>query len=469
MKLFLYKTILLLFKGLVYIKRGVFWLFGIFWALVKSLANLVRTTLGFRFYKWQLRVEKWLDKLRLASDKGFLGVLGKRSTLQLLFLVAAVLISAPHSKLYNEDVTSIAGRKTILYSIVGPGEQDFEIEKVNRRSAPATSASPQLGQGVVASNDFGTVSLNLSSRNLTKMNIGGTALIHSSIPPGTQIDRDYPTVSTGTEKSAQRDEIIEYTVKPGDVIGSIADRFGVSNKTILWANDLTYNSYIRPGDKLKILPVSGVLHQVTSGDTLAGIANKYDAEMGEIVDYNNLGAKNNIQPGQELIIPHGEKDRTSNRQQTQTETGSQTKTQPQVEDSLDNVAASPSSVSTPAGSSFIWPTTVHNITQYYGWRHTGLDIAGSRGSPLLASKSGRVVKSSCGWNGGYGCYVVIDHGRAVRTVYAHAYRVLVNRGERVTQGDTVALMGSTGRSTGPHIHFEVRVRGQRENPLKYIR
>ncbi|MFB6225865.1 MAG: peptidoglycan DD-metalloendopeptidase family protein [Candidatus Paceibacteria bacterium] len=469
MKTLLYKTIILLFRGLGYIKRGVFWLFGVFWALVESLADLIRTTLGFRFYKWQLRIDKWLEKLKLASDKGVVGILGKRSTLQLLFLVAAVLISVPHSKLYNKDVTSIAGRKTILYSIVGPGEQNFEIERVKRRTLPTTGISPRWRQGAVASKDFGSVSLNLSTRNLTKMNIGGTALIRASIPPGTEIDRSYTTTATGTTKSAQREKIVEYTVKPGDVIGSIADRFGVTNKTILWANDLTYNSYIRPGDKLKILPVSGVLHQVTSGDTLAGIANKYDAEVEEIIDYNNLETGSSIQPGQKLIIPHGEKDRSSDTQQTQTEPSTQTQTQPRVEDSFDDIAASPPSVSTPAGSSFIWPTTVHTITQYFGWRHTGLDIAGPRGTSLLASKSGRVVKSSCGWNGGYGCYVVIDHGRGVRTLYAHAYRLLANRGERVTQGDTVALMGSTGRSTGPHIHFEVRVRGQRENPLKYIR
>ncbi len=408
----------------------------------------------------------------MANERGFIGLLGKRATLQFLFLVIAVFVSIPHSKLHSKSVASIPGRQTILYSIVGPGDQNFEIEEIKKQPRPITEVQPEWRRGVVVSSDFDSINANLNPDKLTQINIGGTALIKPTVPPGTSIDRDYRKIST-TTTSKDRDEIIEYTVKPGDVVGSIADRFDVSVKTILWANDLSYNSYIRPGQKLKILPVSGVLHKVSSGDTLKGIANKYNAEVEEIVEYNDLASKTSIQVGQQLIIPDGEKNqRISQTQQSQSQQTTQTSQVTQQSESEPKVkqATSPSrSVDTPAGSGYIWPTTVHNITQYFGWRHTGLDIAGSRGTELLASKSGRVIKSSCGWNGGYGCYVVINHGGGVRTLYAHAYRLYVSRGERVTQGDVIASMGSTGRSTGPHVHFEVRIRGRKKNPLKYIR
>jgi len=441
-----------------------------FWSIIEYLAKILRNSFGFRFYKWQLRVRKWLDKLKFANEKGFIGLLGKRATLQFLFLIIAVFVSIPHSKLHSKSVASIPGRQTILYSIVGPGEQNFEIEEIKRQPRPITKVQPEWRRGVVVSSDLDSINANLNPDKLTQINIGGTALIKPTVPPGTSIDRDYRKISTTTDKN--RKEIIEYTVKPGDVVGSIADRFGVSVKTILWANDLSYNSYIRPEQKLKILPVSGVLHKVSSGDTLKGIANKYNAEVEDIVEYNDLANRTSIQIGQQLIIPHGEKSQRSlQTQQSQSRQNTQTTqaTQPESEPEVKQVTSPSRSVDTPAGSGYIWPATVHNITQYFGWRHTGLDIAGDRGTNLLASKSGRVVKSSCGWNGGYGCYVVIDHGGGVRTLYAHAYRLYVSRGERVTQGDVIASMGSTGRSTGPHVHFEVRIRGRKKNPLKYIR
>lgn len=462
MKIYFYKTILLLYRVLKLVKKALFWLLELVWNLIEYLSDIIRKKLGFRFYKWKLRLGKWSEKFKFATDKGFVGFLGKRSTLQVIFLIAAVVVSIPHSKLYNKDIASIAGRETILYSIVGPGDENFEIEEIEMRSNPVTQITPKWRQGVVAAKKLSSASISINQRELNKFNIGGTAIMKPNIPPGTSIDRNYRTIATSSVKSDRKD-IIEYTVKPGDVVGGIADRYGISVRTILWANDLSYNSYIRPGDTLKILPVSGVLHTVSPGDTLQGIANKYDAQVDKIMKYNEL-ENQTINVGQELIVPDGEKTRT----ETQDETSEVQTTE--VEENPVQQATSPSrSVNTPAGSGYIWPTTVHNITQYFGLRHTGLDIAGPRGTDILASKSGRVVRSSCGWNGGYGCYVVIDHGGGVRTLYAHNYRLYVSRGERVTQGDTVAAMGSTGRSTGPHTHFEVRIRGRRKNPLKYIR
>jgi len=136
---------------------------------------------------------------------------------------------------------------------------------------------------------------------------------------------------------------------------------------------------------------------------------------------------------------------------------------------LSNIAAPPPSVAAPAGSGYLWPAGVRYISQYFGWRHTGLDIAGKIGTGLYASRAGTVTRSQCGWNGGYGCYIIIDHGNGITTLYGHASRLYVSVGEYVSQGQTFAAMGSTGRSTGSHLHFEVRVNGARQNPLRYIR
>jgi murein DD-endopeptidase MepM/ murein hydrolase activator NlpD len=122
---------------------------------------------------------------------------------------------------------------------------------------------------------------------------------------------------------------------------------------------------------------------------------------------------------------------------------------------------------------YLWPTTSKTITAYFGasgsrWSstHTGLDIGVPSGSNIMASKGGTVVYS--GWNGSYGYYVKIDHGNGIITAYAHNSRLLVSAGDKVKQGDIIALSGSTGNSTGPHLHFEVIVNGSFKNPLNYL-
>ena len=114
-----------------------------------------------------------------------------------------------------------------------------------------------------------------------------------------------------------------------------------------------------------------------------------------------------------------------------------------------------------------WPTVGHRITQYYSWRHTGLDIANKTGTPLYASEGGTVDYS--GWSNGYGYNVLINHGGGKKTRYAHASKLYVKKGDVVSKGEAIAAMGSTGWSTGPHIHFEVIINGVKKNPLNYIK
>ena len=117
----------------------------------------------------------------------------------------------------------------------------------------------------------------------------------------------------------------------------------------------------------------------------------------------------------------------------------------------------------------LWPTTARVITQYFTWRHHGLDIGLPKGQPIYAVDAGTVIKSQCGWNGGYGCHIIIDHGNGIKTLYGHSSRLDVTVGDAVARGQTIGLVGSTGKSTGSHIHLEVRVNGKAVNPLGYIK
>lgn len=260
------------------------------------------------------------------------------------------------------------------------------------------------------------------------------------------------------ETTVTRQEIIYYTVQNGDTVSTISRRFGITVNTILWANNLSAYSLIRAGDRLTILPSSGVLYTVKKGDTLARIAQTYGVELEKILDCNSLG--NNLAIGQKIIIPGAKKIETAVAKSTSNTsyTG--------ISVIKDLIKAPTSKVS---GNKMAWPTVGHRITQYFSWRHNGVDIANKIGTPIYAADSGTVIISQGGYNGGYGNTIVIDHGGGKRTRYGHASKLLVKVGDKVEKGQTIMLMGSTGRSTGSHLHFEVLINGIRYNPLNYIK
>lgn len=263
--------------------------------------------------------------------------------------------------------------------------------------------------------------------------------------------------TTGSsETSSAREGIISYTVENGDTVSGIANKFQVSVNTILWANNLSAYSLIRPGNTLTILPTSGVVHKVKSGETVGKIALQYGVEEKDIFSYNDIKSANSLVIGQNIIIPGGRKTTT------QTAVASKPSTPASVVEKLTTPKKA-----TDSGSSMVWPTEGHRITQYYSWRHTGLDIANKTGTPLYAAEAGTVEYS--GWSNGYGYNVLVNHGGGKKTRYAHASKLYVKVGDKVARGEQIAAMGSTGWSTGPHIHFEVIVNGVKQNPLNYIR
>jgi len=257
-----------------------------------------------------------------------------------------------------------------------------------------------------------------------------------------------------------QDKITKYIVKSGDTVSAISKKFKVSVDTILWQNNLRPTSRIRPGDALEILPISGLTYKVRWGQTLGGIAAKYGVEANEILKANGLSDPSSLRANQILIIP-GAKKASYYAQPTYVSAAPVS--------SVKKLFATPGPSPASSATGMIWPAAARHITQYYSWRHSGLDIGGKIGTALYASDTGTVTTAKCGWNGGYGCYIDINHGTGIKTRYAHNSKLIVGVGAQVTKGQTIALMGSTGRSSGPHVHFEVIVNGRRVNPLGYIK
>lgn len=280
------------------------------------------------------------------------------------------------------------------------------------------------------------------------------------------IDESYVSAITGARPlfvapggatsvaTALRTNIEKYIVKGGDTISSIAETFQLSIATLLAANKLTVRSYIRPGDTLVILPMDGVLHTVKKGDALDKIARTYAAETRDIRAWNSALDEKGLVPGAEIFVPGG-----------RLPISAPSRTTSSLARAFGGRPAD--FVAPPGGLINLWPTTVRRITQYFGWRHTGLDIAGPTGTPIYAADDG--IVSYAGWSRGYGLNVVIDHGNGYKTRYAHSSKLLAVKGDVVKKGQVIELMGSTGRSTGPHVHFEVIQNGRFRNPLDFIR
>lgn len=245
-------------------------------------------------------------------------------------------------------------------------------------------------------------------------------------------------VSDGTDnREASSDEISVYVVRKGDSIATIAQMFNVSVNTILWTNDMKKGDKLSEGDVLIILPVDGVKHTVVKGDTLRKIAEKYKVDIVEITSFNDLNLDSQLTIGEEIFVPGAE---------IIVPTAPKSNGKPYVAQTpnLKNVSGY-----------FINPVPGYSRRSqgYHG--KNGVDLAAPTGSKVLASASGTVIFAKNGWNGAYGNLVIIQHPNGTKTLYAHLSKISTRTGAKVGQGETIGYVGSTGRSTGPHLHFEV--------------
>lgn len=259
--------------------------------------------------------------------------------------------------------------------------------------------------------------------------VGDSALLPESGPLGTLADiEDLP---------ASGSQISLYTVREGDSLSAIAKMFGVSVNTIIWANDIGSARALREGQTLIILPVSGVRYKIASGDTLASVAKRFSGDVKEIAQFNGLRIDEPLAVGDEVIIPDGERRSVPApaRGNTRIVRGS-------------NAPDYAGYYMRPIGGG-VKSQGLHGFN--------GIDLATYQGAAIFAAASGEVIISrEGGWNGGYGNYVVISHPNGTQTLYSHNVSNAVVAGQKVTKGQVIGYVGSTGRSTGPHVHFEVR-------------
>jgi len=259
-----------------------------------------------------------------------------------------------------------------------------------------------------------------------------------AILDGNSLVADKPSVESGHVVS--NDQISIYVVRNGDTLPAIAKMFGVTVNTIRWGNDLTGNT-IKEGQTLVILPVSGVRHVVKKGDTLKSIATLHKGDFNEVLQYNNLSIDTKLALGDVIIVPDGEIVATATNSAK----------------SSNNKGVGKKGASVPEYSGYYMRPVVGGVKSQGIHGHNGVDIASTLGSNILASADGEVIVSrNSGWNGGYGSYVVLKHANGTQTLYAHLSNTAVTAGDVVSQGQTLGYMGRTGKSTGVHLHFEVR-------------
>jgi murein DD-endopeptidase MepM/ murein hydrolase activator NlpD len=277
----------------------------------------------------------------------------------------------------------------------------------------------------------------------------------------TEIHTDIPT--------RPRTEIATYTVQEGDTLFGIAEKFGLTPETIMWGNPSMKDDphLLRPGQELRIPPTNGVLHVVDPSNTIEGLALLFGVEPDIIINWpgNDIDFEDpKLEPGQLLMVPGGHREFVQ-------------WVVPQIVRTVRNAlpasagpGACPGGYSGGAvgGGGFIWPANNHYLSGNNYWSgHLGLDIAAGLGAPIYASDGGVAVFA--GWsNWGYGNMVVIDHGNGWQTLYAHLSQWNVSCGQSLLQGNIVGLAGSTGNSSGPHLHFEMNYNGSRPNPWNYL-
>jgi LysM repeat protein len=260
-------------------------------------------------------------------------------------------------------------------------------------------------------------------------------------------------------------DVVRYTVQPGDSIFAIAEEFGVKPETVLWGNYEVLNDdphLLRPGQELNILPVDGTYYQWQAGDNLDAVAGFFGVAAQDILDWpgNQLDPDDpTIEPGKWLVVPGG-------RRELRTWTvPTIARGQAGVGAGLGPGACSGDYSGGAVGTGgFIWPTGNHYVSGNDYWSgHLAIDIAAGLGAGVWAADSGVIVFA--GWSTvGYGNMVMIDHGNGWQTLYAHLSSVSVSCGQSVSQGESIGAAGSTGNSTGPHLHFETRFEGGFVNP-----
>ena len=334
-----------------------------------------------------------------------------------VFLVVSSFATLSRADISSRDIGSVEVVASPEDSGQGQGGAGINSASI------AFLASTRNGLGDIANSygNYGSYGEGPTEPSLPS--VLGNSLLKQSVP-----------LTTETAGNTNRG-IITYVVKPGDIPSVIAAAFGITTNTLLWSNNLTDGQFIRPGDELTIPPGTGVLYKVRDGDTVSSIAVRFRGDVGRILAANNLSASGAISIGDRIFVPDGEIPTTSYARSYAPQYS------PYVKD-LDGY--------------FAHPTAGIGYKSKGLHRHNAIDIAAPCWSAIYAAAAGTVsISDGSGWNGGYGKFIKIDHTNGTQTIYAHNIQNQVSAGQSVGQGQLIAYMGSTGLSTGCHLHWEV--------------
>ena len=312
--------------------------------------------------------------------------------------------------------TAEAGILSFFKNIMGISEQNIQTKESNSQTIHLLEAS--LNSGKKQAKGGGDITI-----------VNQSALLPDSGPLGTIADME--------SALPPQDQISIYIVREDDSLSQIAKMFGISTNTLIWANNIKKGNLIKAGQTLVILPVSGVKYSAKKGDTLKSIAKKLKGDAEEIANYNDIELSATLTLGQTVIVPNGEF------------------ATPKYNKSYSKRKVRGTNGPSYAGY-YLRPIDGGQKSQgLHGYN--AVDLAVSCGTPIMAAASGDVIISrNYGWNAGYGKYVVISHPNRTQTLYAHMSDVIVSNGWHAVKGQVIGYIGSTGRSTGCHTHFEIR-------------
>lgn len=450
-KKILIEILILLIKLVIFLKKLMIAFFvNLFWRTGRIILRFIFYKIVVKAYQLYLYLLKKLGLSGSNRNKSLSWLINQKSVHFIVALLTIILtvfnLTSETQAISSEE---LAG-KTLLAELVTSefGETDEFIEEYFDEEAIISSIQQTYLDNLVSVKSRPMAEMKTpdeidSVEEPAVLTQGGSAVVKPELAATSKIRR-------------LRHDIIYYTVNPGDTVSTIAAEFGISVNTILWENNLSSYSLIRPGDKLSILPMTGITHKVVRGDNLSKIIKKYNVEEDKIIQANKLINGSKLAVGQKLIIPNGRKIQYAS-YAASSYTGLS---------AIKNLV-SPANAKPISGNKMNWPTKGHRITQYYSWRHHGLDIANKTGTPIYAADAG--VIEYIGWGKGYGNQIVINHGGGKKTRYAHLSKFYVKKRQQVSKGETIAAMGSTGWSTGSHLHFEVIINGRKYNPLNYIK
>jgi LysM repeat protein len=426
-------------KGLIALKKAfVFFLIHFIIKPLKWLIQKIHKFGGSKIIVWIYRpfrlIKRRFNKAFLPGKSKVLTLFANRYIIHFVLIFAAIFIFGINIQAKEINVENF-GKDSIMSQLVSQelGQSTEDVLSTQKISTQSSYLRLAFGNAFV---EYGGPAYSSIHEEMGRLTEGGSVLIK-------------PDITSTKRGERPREKIIVYEVLPGENPGIIAEKFYITVSTILIENDLGWGDIIRPGQKITILQTSGISYKIKKGDTLASVVKKYNGNIDEIINVNKLVNENDIYVGQKITIPGG-------------------KIPPAPKPAYSSYTGGiPPSAMVSGTDRMVWPTSGKRITQYYHWRHLGLDIDGTYSSPIYAADGGYI--EAIGWGTGYGNRIIINHGNGKKTLYAHMSKFYVKRGETVSRGQTIGMMGSTGWSTGTHLHFEVQISGVKKNPLGYIR